>query len=94
MTENNQDMVDKPNPSSEKKLKLPKKSHSDYNATPANKEELLSSDEPRVSYWWTWKKSKREDKVKETLFINDASKIFKHFINLKNMNEKTASRQT
>ena len=26
MTENNQDMVDKPNPSSEKKLKLPKKS--------------------------------------------------------------------
>lgn len=40
------------------------------------------------------KEIKREDKVKETLFINDASKIFKHFINLKNMNEKTASRQT
>jgi hypothetical protein len=50
MTENNQDMVDKPNPSSEKKLKLPKKSHSDCNATPASKEELSLSAEPRVSY--------------------------------------------
>jgi len=39
MTENNQDMVDKPNLSSEKKLKPPKKSHSDYNATPVSKEE-------------------------------------------------------
>jgi hypothetical protein len=50
MTENNQDMVDKPNPSSEKKLKLPKKSHSDCNATSASKEELSLSAEPRVSY--------------------------------------------
>jgi len=50
MTENNQDMVDKPNPSSEKKLKQPKKSPSDCNATPANKEESSLLVEPRVSY--------------------------------------------
>jgi ribosomal protein L44E len=39
MTENNQDMVDKPNLSSEKKLKLPKKLHSDYSATSVRQEE-------------------------------------------------------
>lgn len=50
MTENNQDMVDKPNPSSEKKLKQPKKSHSDYNATSVKQEESSWSAEPRVSY--------------------------------------------
>jgi hypothetical protein len=41
MIENNQVMVDKPNQFSERKLKLLKKSHSDYNVTSAKEEDAL-----------------------------------------------------
>jgi hypothetical protein len=39
--ENNQAMVDKPNPSSERKLKQQKKSPSDYNVTSVKPEDAL-----------------------------------------------------
>ena len=50
MIENNQVMVDKPNPSSERKQKQPRRSLLDFNVTNAKEEELLLSVEPRVLF--------------------------------------------
>lgn len=48
-TENSQVTEDKPNPSSERKPKPPKKSLLDYNVPSARQEDVSSSAEPRVS---------------------------------------------
>jgi hypothetical protein len=75
MIENNQVTEDKPNPFSERKLKLLKKSPSDYNATSARLEDASSSAELRVSFSWILSKSERTEQERETHFINDQSDI-------------------
>jgi hypothetical protein len=64
-------MVDKPNPSSERKLKQQKKSLSDYNVTSVKQEDVLSLVEPRLSFLWILNKSENKEQVKVMPFIND-----------------------
>lgn len=75
MTENNLVMEVKPNLFSEKKLKQPRKSPSDCNATLARQEDVLLSAEQRVLFLWISKKSESKELVREMLFINDRFNI-------------------
>ena len=73
MTENNQVTEDKPNPSSERKLKQLKKSLLDYNVTSARLEDVLLSEEPNQSFSWISKKSENKEPERVMLCINDCS---------------------
>ena len=73
--ENNLVTVDKPNPSSEKKLKPQRKSLSDYNVMSVKEEDVLSSEEPKVSFSWISNKLENKEQVKGMLFINDQPHI-------------------
>lgn len=78
MTENNQDMEDKPNPSSERKLKPPRKSPSDCNAPSAKLKDASSSVELNLLFSWRSKKSERKRPVKQTLCSDDHSTYLNH----------------
>ena len=71
MIENNQVTADKPNQSSERKLKPQRKSPSDYNVTSVKEEDVLSLEEPRVSSSWISNKLESKELVKVMPFIND-----------------------
>lgn len=73
MTENNQVTEDKPNPSSERKLKQLKKSLLDYNVTCARQEDVLLSEEPSLSFSWISKKSENKEPERVMPCINDLS---------------------
>ncbi len=75
-TENNLVMEDKPNPSSEKKPKPPRKSPSDCNATCAKQEDVLWWAEPNQWSSWILNKSESKESERVTLSSNDCS-IFK-----------------
>jgi len=71
MTESNQVTEDKPNQSSERKPRPPRKSLLDYNVTSAKPEDVSSSEEPSPSSSWTSSKSESKEPARETLFTND-----------------------
>ena len=60
MIENNQGMEDRPNPSSERKLKPPRRLPSDSSVTHVKEEESSLSVEPRVLSSWISRKSERK----------------------------------
>jgi|JI6StandDraft_1071083.scaffolds.fasta_scaffold450752_1 hypothetical protein len=86
MTENNQVTEDKPNQSSERKLKPLKKSLLDYNVTCARQEDVLLSEEPNLLFSWISKKSENKEPEKVMLCINDCSFMtyltFIHFFHM------------
>lgn len=71
MTENNQDMEDKQNLFSERKLKQLKKSLLDYNVTSARQEDVLLSEEPNLLFSWISNKSENKEQERVMLFINE-----------------------
>ena len=70
-TESSQDMEDRPNPSSERKPKQPRKLPSDCNATNAREEDVVSLAEPNQSSFSISKKSERRSKVEEISSSDD-----------------------
>lgn len=74
-TESNLVTEVKPSPSSERKLKQPRKSPSDCNATFARPEDVLSSAEPRVSFSWTLNKSESKELERVMPCTNDQLNI-------------------
>jgi hypothetical protein len=77
MIENNRGTEDRPSPSSERKLKPPRRSPSGSSVTNAKEEESSSSAEPRVSSSWISRRSKRKMLEEETPCTNDLPVLFK-----------------
>ena len=69
MTANSQDMEDRPNPSSERKPKPPRKSPSDCSATHARPEDALSSAELNL---WSFSISKKSERKRQEEEINSS----------------------